>query len=267
MSPEQFAQQQRLEKLAMRQKEGDARLGKEDEPSSPRGLHKRLKEMCRRMRSMFPRAPQMVPVPSWIRVLAARLWQVILRIVLGRATPPAEREPQGWPPSWPVLMPLEENLRRLWKIRFGKVMAEAQTLKQEADKRRKTAAHYDAEANRKQDRIDNARRVELPAQRLSEPTAPEDTLFARVIEFFRTWRLEALFPSGGTRRPRRSESERGPRIVTLDDVLKRDVGKPFSDVEIQQKFASLMEQCQQMLARIDKGMQEIGLGAHGSGAQ
>ncbi len=168
--------------------------------------------------------------------------------------PEPEPQPSGWPPSWPVLVPLPENLRRVWMTRFGAVMAEAQALDREATQRRADGEHYASEAKRKQERIDRARRTEWKT-----PPAfvvPGEPSAARAVGRLRLRQAEALLRSRRAAPPGQGTPEAGPQVVTLDDVLRKDVGKPYSETEIQQRFATLIDQYQHLIKRLDTAEQE-----------
>ncbi len=251
------SQERRLRELKMAQAEGDARLGNDTNAGSPRGVCARMRRVRERMRSIFPDAPQVIRVGSWIVALATRLWHMLL----GRAPdgPASEPVPKGWPPSWPVLMPRLAPLRRAWKQRFGEVMTDVETLNAEGKKRNETAKHCQDESGGLPERLEKARRLEMRGPRFAEPTpaSPRRSLLARIVEFLRTWRLDALFESDQAAPAARPLIMSVSRVVTLDGLLNQNVAEPISEEGIQGKFDDPMTQYRTLLEHIDTVEREV----------
>lgn len=244
-------------KLKKAQKNGDARLGDEKEDLCPRGLRRRMNYIRERIDSITFIGAQIVRRPFWIVKLVIWLWNIIRRYILGKPT--LEPEPKGWPPSWGILLPSHSDLRQAWKERFGLVMVDMELLNGEAAKNRDDTEQYKLELMQLPDRLEKTRRIKLRRQP-TEGSLPElhhQTVFARIVEFLRTWRMEVLFEPKPPASTSRVLLEPESYIVTLDDLLNENIGRPLSEVEIQKKFNDPMSQYQMILNHIKSTEGEI----------
>lgn len=257
-----YAQDQRLTKIETAQHEGDARLGKESVGSSPRGLCKRLERIDERLRAIFPAKPQVPRRRSWIAALAVWLWHVLLVRVLRRPAP--EPEPEGWPPSRPILMPLDPDLRRAWKQRFGEVTHEAATLDAEAARRREDADRYESEWGRLPQRLQEARCIEVATRPPMDPapTPSRQPEGGRIAGSLPTRPRQAATEPRQKAPASRSPLEPKTSVLTVEDLLHATIPQPFSAVAIQDKFSDPMNQYQVMLGHIEQVEKEVLLGTN-----
>jgi hypothetical protein len=230
-------QDQRLKKVEIAQQDGNARLGREQDASSPRGLRRRLERIRDSLRSIFPGKPQVQRKPLRIVALARWLWRVLLARLLRRSAP--EPEPKGWPPSWPILMPESTALRQAWKRRFGEVTQEVVVLDEEAAGRRSDTQRCRAGLERLPQRIQNARCIEMkpPQPGGSAPTSPS----------------RRRGRAGSVESPHESKEH----VLTLDDLLNEEVAGPVSELEVEGKFSDVMRQFRAMREHIDEAEQEV----------
>ncbi len=244
-------QMQKLQELKAAQKEGDARLGREADAGSPRGVCARMRRVRDRMCSIFPDAPQVIRAGSWMVAPAARFWHAVLGRVGNRLA--SEPVPKGWPPSWPVLMPRLPILRRAWKQRFGEVMADVETLNAEGKKRNDTAKQYQGKSDGLAERLEKARRLEMRAPRFAQytDTSAQRSALGRMIAFLRRWCLEVWFGSKRAAPEARPLTTSVSRVVTVDGLVNENVVEPIREEEVGSRLGDLANRCRTMLEHID----------------
>jgi hypothetical protein len=224
-------QNQAIANLKNAQKNADTRLGDINTGSSPRGFKRWMDEIRERVEPIFDVDSKMEHGRSGLEKLIVYVRNIIRRIS-GR--PMIEQDPREWPPSWPVLVPLHSDLSRVWKQRFSQVMEDVENLKKEMDKRTEEIDLYKSEQNQLPERARNTRRIELGIEPIAESKSSltRKSIFSRVFEFLSTWSWESLFGSRKVVFLASEPEETKVYIVTLDKLLKEDIGRPKDATKI-----------------------------------
>ena len=237
-------QKKRLTKLEEEGSKGYLRLEK------PRNVQKRMDELCTTMAPIFPDTLQSLSdseqteggqTHNWL----ARLWFAPVYWISGESRMGSKPKGREHLPSWPILVPLQKDLKKAWWDRYEKVCEQTKHIKADTKKMEDGIAQYTDRIPKLPDRLKRAVRIEsIESKELRTPSvlpnATRMSLWAQILEFLGLRSRQAVFKPT-------------MHVTELEKVLNEELVdlKPF-DTRLVRDSDNLNSQYEAMLKNIEK---------------